>query len=163
MFYQRYHICQPYCVIYECQINLYPKWTLMRKDKGVLLRNREEGGLREIQYTALKKDSFCKEHYAVNVSSRWIFSIYRKQSVFLLSGRGTLPTPLVVRPLKKNTFYMCVFSYASFVCTSSINCSYESKWGERKHIETYILVYDYIIWTYLIYQLVGRGRAFIHC
>ena len=38
------------------------------------------------------------------------FSPFIEKSVFLLSGRGVTPppTPLVVRPLKKIHFYVCL-------------------------------------------------------
>ena len=39
------------------------------------------------------------------------FSPFIEKNGFLLSGRGVTPppTPLVVRPLKKTLFFMCVF------------------------------------------------------
>ena len=38
------------------------------------------------------------------------FSPFIEKKCFLLSGRGgfTLPTPLMVRPLKKHFFYVCL-------------------------------------------------------
>ena len=49
------------------------------------------------------------------------FSPFIEKSGFLLSGRGGYPppTPLVVRPLKKN-FFMCVFPKLEHISYSSI-------------------------------------------
>ena len=75
-----------------------------------------------------KTSYFIKNIFIMQLPGEFSLFIEGK-SGFLLSGRGggvTLPTPLVVRPLKK-LFFMCVFPYL-------------------------IYLFDLLIWsTYLIY------------